>query len=178
MPRPEFRNNKEIIDSMIRVDHAGEYAANLIYEAQIEANKNKENQKQLEHMLAQEQKHLSFFAQEMQKRGTRPSALLPIWKIVSYNLGFITSKFGIKTAMLCTEAVEDVIERHYSEQLEALDGNEKEQSLAKNIAVFRQEEIEHKDLAINYNDNSRLSAVIASLIGMMCNTAITLSKKL
>ena len=40
MPKPYFSNKQKKIEEIIRVDHAGEYGAKVIYEGQIKYTKN------------------------------------------------------------------------------------------------------------------------------------------
>ena len=47
--------------------------------------------------------------------------------------------------MLCTASVEEVIDKHYLNQINQLNINEKD--LKKKITKFRQDEIDHKDIA-------------------------------
>ena len=55
---------------------------------------------------------------------------------------------GPKAAMACTVAVEEVIDEHYAEQSSALDNEEKD--LRDTIDKFREEELEHRDTAIEH----------------------------
>ena len=65
-------------------------------------------------MLAQETKHLSFFTEQMKLLQVRPSIMVPIWNLAGKVLGVTSSIFGNRTAMLVTEAIEDIIEKHYT----------------------------------------------------------------
>ena len=47
--------------------------------------------------------------------------------------------------MLCTASVEEVIDEHYLNQIKEIKNDEK--SLRKKIEKFRQDEIDHKDIA-------------------------------
>ena len=53
---------------------------------------------------------------------------------------------GEKAAMACTVAVEEVIDEHYAKQTENL--GEYDPELSDMIERFRQEEIEHRDIAL------------------------------
>ena len=60
-------------------------------------------------------------------------------------LGFGTTILGKKAAMLCTASVEEVIQEHYANQISQLKSDEKK--LKDKIIKFREDEIEHKDIA-------------------------------
>jgi ubiquinone biosynthesis monooxygenase Coq7 len=174
MPKPEFRNKKDIIDSMIRIDHAGEYGAMRIYQGQMKALK-EENQ-DIRHMYEQEVKHYNFFHEVMSSRNIRPTIMLPYWHFMSYFLGFATAKLGIKTAMLCTESVENVIDKHYLAQINYLKSIPDEKDLLSKIETYREEELEHKEVASEYNEFRIYDILLGKLIEAICEVAIKMSK--
>ena len=61
-----------------------------------------------------------FFDMEIQKRNISPTKLLPLWDLLGVGLGFSTVLLGKKAAMLCTASVEEVIDKHYSDQLDEI----------------------------------------------------------
>ena len=142
----------ESIESMIRVDHAGEYGAKRIYEGQLAIlGKEPKFKKLIEHMAAQEQVHLEFFDKEIATRQIRPTALHPLWHVAGYALGAITAKMGAEAAMACTVAVEEVISEHYADQLNALKKNTREKKLHAAIKKFKAEEEEHHDIGLKHD---------------------------
>ena len=100
----------------------------------------------VEHMAAQERRHLEVFDKMMIDRRVRPTALGPLWHVAGYALGAATALLGGKAAMACTVAVEEVIDRHYARQAAALP--ESEDELKTTIETFRAEEIDHRDLGL------------------------------
>lgn len=136
---------KEMIDRLIRVDHAGEFGAVRIYEGQYAVLKNTEDAATIQHMKEQEEVHREKFEKLIAERRVRPTALSPLWHVAGYALGAGTALLGREAAMACTEAVEEVIDEHYLHQLEQL--GEDEPELRDVIQQFRDEEIEHRDIA-------------------------------
>ncbi len=132
---------------MIRVDQAGEYGATRIYAGQLAVLKGRPEAATIAEMAEKERQHLERFDRMMVDRKVRPTALSPIWHVAGYALGAATALAGPKTAMACTEAVEQVIEEHYAAQREAL-GNS-DQELASLIDEARADETEHKQRAIS-----------------------------
>jgi ubiquinone biosynthesis monooxygenase Coq7 len=143
------KTNKKFLEELIRVDHAGERGAIKIYEGQLLALKTfkqDENlKKQIEEMKEHEKEHYEFFEQEIQKRKIKPTKLLPLWDLLGVALGFGTAMLGKKATMLCTASVEEVISDHYKNQTYKLEEDEKE--LKKKIVKFRDDELNHKDIA-------------------------------
>ena len=167
------------IASMIRVNQAGEYGAAQIYKGQLAVmGDNAPDSSAIHHMAEQEQRHLDAFDKMIADRGVRPTALQPFWKIAGYALGATTAAMGPRAAMACTAAVETEIDRHYQDQLDALDSND-EPELTRMIAEFREEELEHKATAIASGaEDAPGYPVLSAAIRLGCRVAIGLSKRI
>lgn len=85
---------KAIIDRMIRVDHAGEFGANTIYQGQLAVLGKTPVAPVIEHMWEQEKEHLDIFNKLIPKYRVRPTALLPIWNVAGWVLGASTAMLG------------------------------------------------------------------------------------
>ncbi len=142
---------EQMIDRILRVDHAGEYGAKRIYEGQLAVLKNAPSAPTIRHMAEQERQHLAAFDRLLPQRRARPTLLGPLWHAAGFALGAATALLGEKAAMACTEAVEEVIDAHYTRQLETLENlaaeGKAEPELVALIEKFRAEEIEHRDIA-------------------------------
>ena len=136
----------QMIDSMIRVDHAGEHGAVRIYAGQLAVLAGTDAEGTIREMAEQEQKHLSTFDSMIADRQARPTALAPIWHVAGFALGAGTALLGPKAAMACTQAVEEVIDEHYAAQADQLGDDEKD--LRDTIEEFRADERGHRDKAI------------------------------
>lgn len=179
MPRPSFRSNEDILSEFIRVNHSGEYGAVRIYRGQIDTKA--ADMSLLKHMYDQELEHLDFFEQEMKRNRVRPSIMLPFWHFGGYFLGFVSGVFGKKAAMLCTEAVEEVIDAHYLEQIHYLSekSDERSESLCEKIKEFRQDEIDHKNIATaNGSGEVPFFNFLSGSVKALCRLAIALSKRI
>ena len=137
------------VEEFIRVDHAGERGAVKIYEGQLLALntfvKDENLKKTIEYMKEHEKEHCEFFENEIKKRNIQPTKFLPLWDLLGVGLGFGSALLGKKAAMLCTASVEEVIDKHYLDQINQLGNDEK--NLKKKIIKFREDEIHHKDIA-------------------------------
>ena len=172
------KTNREILEQIIRVDHAGEYGATRIYDGQIAVfGKNSKIGKTIQHMADQEQEHIDKFNELILEHRVRPTALLPIWNIAGFALGASTAFLGEKAAMACTVAVEKVIGEHYQEQLDLLEDDQKD--LKKTISKFRDDELEHHDIGIEHDAESAPGyKIMSKVIELGCKTAIAISKKI
>ena len=93
--------NREVLEEIIRVDHAGEYGATKIYDGQIAIfGKNSKLGKTIQHMADQEQEHIEKFNELILEHRVRPTALLPLWNIAGFALGASTALMGEKLRWL------------------------------------------------------------------------------
>jgi len=117
---------RQIIDRMIRVDHAGEFGADRIYAGQYAVLKNDASVGgTIKHMWDQEKHHLDTFNKYIPKYRARPTLLLPLWNVAGYALGAGTALLGKEAAMACTVAVEASITEHYNDQIRTLAASDK-----------------------------------------------------
>ena len=125
-----MRRNDYKVEEFIRVDHAGERGAVKIYEGQLLALntlvKDENLKKTIEDMKIHEVEHCQFFEKEIKKRNIKPTKFLPLWDLLGVGLGFGSTLLGKKAAMLCTASVEEVIDKHYLDQINQLGPEEKE----------------------------------------------------
>ena len=175
------KTNQKTLEEIIRVDHAGEHGAIKIYEGQLLALKTikqDENLKDIiEDMKEHEKEHLEYFEKEIKKRKIKPTYFLPLWDVMGVALGFGTALLGKKAAMLCTASVEEVIENHYQDQLEKLGNDEKD--LKAKIKKFKNDEIDHKNIAYNSGaTNKGLYSIMDKMIQASSKIAITISEKI
>jgi len=169
------------VEEFIRVDHAGERGAVKIYEGQLLALntliKNDDLKKTIEEMKIHEIEHCEFFENEIKKRNIRPTKFLPLWDLLGIGLGFGSTLLGKKAAMLCTASVEEVIDKHYLDQINQLGSEEKE--LKKKIIKFRQDELDHKDIAYEEGASKKgLYSVMDKIIKTGSKIAIRISEKI
>ena len=170
--------DRNILEEIIRVDHAGEYGATRIYDGQIAIfGKDSKIGKTIQHMADQEQEHIEKFNELILEHRVRPTAFLPLWNVAGFGLGAVTAMMGEKAAMACTVAVEKVIGEHYREQQDLLEDDHKE--LRKTIKKFEKDELEHHDIGIDHDaENAPGYNIMKTVIEFGCKTAIAISKKI
>ncbi|MEA2780301.1 MAG: 3-demethoxyubiquinol 3-hydroxylase [Rhodospirillaceae bacterium] len=171
-PSPEA-----LVERIIRVDQAGEYGARRIYEGQLAVLPPGPDRVAIEHMAAQESRHLEAFDKLVGDRRVRPTALQPLWHVAGFALGAATALLGAKAAMACTVAVEEVIDEHYARQAAALPESEGE--LKSTIERFRNEEVEHRDLGLAHGaEEAPAYPVLTSAIKAGSRLAIWLAERI
>lgn len=175
---PGDLNKEQMIDRFLRVDHAGEYSAVRIYQGQLAVMGDKHPMSDtIKHMKEQEEVHLERFNELIRERGTRPSFLTPLWHVAGFALGAGTALLGEKAAMVCTEAVETVIDDHYADQIKQL--AEDETALAEELEKFRLEEAEHREIAVEYGAHEAPGyELLSGLVKFGCKTAIKIAERI
>merc|ERR1711991_130715 len=127
-------------------------------------------------MKIHEKEHSEFFENEIKKRNIEPTKLLPLWDLLGVGLGFGSTILGKKAAMLCTASVEEVIDKHYQNQINQLGSEEKK--LKKKIIKFREDELHHKDIAYERGATKKgLYSIMDKVIKTGSKIAISISEK-
>ena len=180
LPRPGRGAMRARMAEILRVDHAGEYAAVQIYRAQravFEAAKGKQAvAADMAHMQEQEAVHLARFDALLNDRRVRPTLMVPAWRLAAQALGAGTALMGEKAAHACTEAVESVIEEHYADQIAEL--KDRDPDLAAELERFRTEELEHHDHAVAHGSREAPAyRLLSAVIKAGCKVAIKVSER-
>ena len=145
---PGDPTREQMLERLIRVDHAGEYGAVRIYEGQLAVLGMSASGPVIERMLDQECAHLETFDRLVADRRVRPSALIPLWHLAGFALGAGTALLGKKAAMVCTVAVEEAIDEHYAGQIARLEDDGEEAELRCICKQFRDDELEHRNTGL------------------------------
>src|SRR5688572_28452690 len=180
-PRPGQGALAARLADILRVDHAGELGVVHIYRGQravLGAAPGRERiAGQLAEMESHEAEHLSRFDRLLTERQVRPTAMAPLWRLAGFALGAGTALLGDKAAHACTEAVETVIEEHYAGQIAELADRDPE--LAAELTKFRDEELAHRDLAVEEGAREAPGyALLSAVIRTGCRAAIKISEKI
>jgi 3-demethoxyubiquinol 3-hydroxylase len=131
----------------LRVNHAGEYGAVRIYQAQLLLAHfvAPDLVAFLVHTLRHEIAHRDRFRKLMTQRGVYVCGALPLWGVGGFVLGIFTGLLGRTAILVCTEAVESTVHHHLGDQLAALGTSDFEVSTA--IREIQMEELQHLEFA-------------------------------
>ncbi|CAF1016439.1 unnamed protein product [Brachionus calyciflorus] len=172
--------SKKQLDRILRVDHAGEYGANRIYAGQMAVLGKTPVGPTIQHMWDQEKDHLKKFEELIPKYRARPSALLPLWDIGGYALGFGSALLGKEAAMAVTVAVESVITEHYNNQLrDLLEKNpEKHTEILEVIKQFRDDEQAHHDTGLEHEaEKAIFYRPLSEVVKAGCRAAVWVAER-
>ena len=180
LPHPGRGASRRRRAEILRVDHAGEYAAVHIYRAQQAVFAGRPGHEaiaaDMEEMRGQEAVHLARFDALLNAERVRPTLMTPVWRLAALGLGAGTALLGEKAAHACTEAVESVIEEHYADQIAELQDNDP--ALAAELTVFRDEELAHHDHAVEHGSREAPGyRLLSAVIKAGCRAAIKVSER-
>ena len=190
--QPLTPTQRTYLDSALRVNHAGELAATLIYAGQtpLVTRAHPHLRPLMKHMSDQETGHLHTFNKILSHHRVRPTALVPIWSVLSTGLGWATGVLGREAAMACTEAVETEIGEHYNSQVRELtlwaeeagskgmDLPVEVRELTQEIRRIRDDELEHLDHAVEHDAKlAKPYELLTSVIRGGCRGAIWASER-
>lgn len=87
-----LRRRHQIYDQMIRVDHAGELAADRIYWGQMVVLRNDtKHSPVIQEMWDQEKNHLNQFEKLAVRHRVRKSIFDPLWSAAGFGLGAVSA---------------------------------------------------------------------------------------
>jgi ubiquinone biosynthesis monooxygenase Coq7 len=167
------------LQSILRVDQAGEYGAVRIYQGQLDVLGARRTAARplaaIRRMAEGEKQHLARFDELLPRHGVRPTLLRPLWWAAGYALGAGTALLGTEAAMACTAAVEEVIDGHYERQLDRLEEGE----VRDVVAAFRRDELSHRAEALAQGaERAPFYGIVRAAIVGGCRLAIALSERL
>ncbi|OQV12299.1 5-demethoxyubiquinone hydroxylase, mitochondrial [Hypsibius exemplaris] len=172
-----------LLDRVLRVDHAGEVGADMIYAGQLAVLGNSKVGPVIQEMRDQEVHHRVTFERLIRQHRARPTVLLPLWNVAGFCLGAATALLGSRAAMACTVAVEETIGQHYNNQIREImeqhPGEPEFKELLHTIKQFRDEELEHLETGIEYEaELAPAYKALKAVIQTGCKGAIWISEKI
>ncbi|KAG8941775.1 hypothetical protein FRC04_004092 [Tulasnella sp. 424] len=174
---------RQVLSQALRVDQAGELAANTIYQGQhFVLGQDRKVGDVIQEMWDQEKRHLKVMNQLQRQHHIRPTALWEVARVAGWGLGAATAMMSKEAAMACTEAVETAIGEHYNDQLKELEAFPQDHPsiplLRQVIEEFRDDELEHLDTAIDHDSQKAPAhALLTAVIQKGCEFAIEACKR-
>jgi 3-demethoxyubiquinol 3-hydroxylase len=151
--------------ALMRVNHAGEVAAQALYHGQALAARAPATRALLLKAADEEADHLGWCEQRLRELGSSPSLLNPLWYLGSFAIGAVAASFGDGASLGFVAETERQVEGHLDEHLRRLpDGDSASRAV---VDAMRIDEIAHADSA-----RAAGAAPLPSLVtGLMRGTA-------
>jgi len=131
---------------LMRVNHAGEVAAQALYQGHATVARNKNIEEQMKRAADEEFDHLAWCEQRIEELGFKPSRLSPLWYAGAYAIGAASGVLGDKWSLGFIAETERQVCSHLDSHLDHLP-NEDAKSRAI-VEQMRDEEEEHGENAI------------------------------
>jgi ubiquinone biosynthesis monooxygenase Coq7 len=131
--------------SLMRVNHAGEIAAQGLYHGQALTARNPATRALLEQAAREESDHLAWCEQRLKELNDRPSLLDPLWYAGSFAIGALAGVAGDRRSLGFVAETERQVERHLDGHLEQIPpGDARSRAI---IEQMRADERAHGDSA-------------------------------
>ena len=105
---------------LMRVNHAGEVAAQALYHAQALFARDPDVREFMLHAAREETDHLAWCEARLKELGARPSVLNPLWYAGSFGIGAVAALLGDKASLGFVAETERQVEGHLKSHLERL----------------------------------------------------------
>ena len=103
--------------ALMRVNHAGEIAAQALYHGQALAARSETTRKMLLDAAREETDHLAWCESRLQELDSRPSLLNPLWYAGSFFIGALAALAGDRASLGFVVETERQVEGHLDEHL-------------------------------------------------------------
>ena len=132
-PAPKEKNTEELSKKekdlsiqMMRINHAGEVAAQALYRGQAFVCKDPKIKEHLIHAGEEETDHLVWCKKRLDELGGNSSILNPLWYAGSFAIGAIFGSMGEKTSLGFVEETEKQVVIHLQKHLDKISEKDKE----------------------------------------------------
>ena len=119
-------SERKLSEALMRVNLAGEVAAQALYRGQAMVCKDPEIKEHLIHAGDEETDHLIWCKKRLDELDGKPSVLNPIWYAGSFAIGAIFGSLGEKTSLGFVEETERQVVKHLQRHLDKISENDKE----------------------------------------------------
>jgi ubiquinone biosynthesis monooxygenase Coq7 len=106
--------------ALMRINHAGEVAAQALYHGQALTARNPGIRDTLRHAADEEGDHLAWCDERLRELGSRPSLLNPLWYAGSFAIGAFAGACGDRVSLGFLLETERQVEGHLEDHLERL----------------------------------------------------------
>ena len=126
---------------LMRVNHAGEVAAQALYRGQARVARNPDTREHLLEAAGEEQAHLDWCAQRLQELDSQPSQLSPLWFAGAYAIGAAAGLAGDRWSLGFVSETERQVEEHLEGHLSKLPaGDQRSREI---VEQMKQDEARH-----------------------------------
>ncbi|MDE2219918.1 MAG: 2-polyprenyl-3-methyl-6-methoxy-1,4-benzoquinone monooxygenase [Gammaproteobacteria bacterium] len=119
-PSPLAEPDRRHVAGLMRVNHAGEIAAQALYHGQALMARSPQTREFLLRAAAEEGDHLAWCERRLTELGARPSLLNPFWYAGSFAIGATAAALSDRLSLGFVAETERQVEGHLADHLERL----------------------------------------------------------
>jgi ubiquinone biosynthesis monooxygenase Coq7 len=138
-------SDRRLVAGLMRVNHAGEIAAQALYQGQALMARNEETRRFLLRAAAEEGDHLAWCEQRLRELGDRTSLLNPFWYAGAFAIGAAAACLSDRLSLGFVRETERQVEGHLAEHLSRLPAQDTRSRLI--LETMRREETGHAQAA-------------------------------
>lgn len=138
-------SEQELAGRLMRINHAGEVAAQGLYRGQALTAKLPEVREKMEHAALEENDHLEWCESRAKELGTHVSLLNPLWYMGSVSIGALAGLAGDKWSLGFVVETENQVVKHLEEHEAQLSPDD--QKTRAILSQMKEDEAHHADIA-------------------------------
>lgn len=147
LPEPELdASQRQHVAALMRVNHAGEVAAQALYHGQAVTAQDELIKQRLETSAVEEGDHLAWCQDRVRELDSNTSILGPVWYWGSFSIGALAGAAGDKWSLGFIKETEDQVIEHLNGHLQSLPDEENKSRVI--IQQMMADEAEHGDMAV------------------------------
>jgi ubiquinone biosynthesis monooxygenase Coq7 len=147
--------------ALMRVNHAGEVAAQALYHAQALFARDPEVREFMMRAAREETDHLAWCEARLKELGSQPSVLNPLWYVGSFGIGTLAALLGDRASLGFVAETERQVEGHLKEHLDRLpEGDQRSRAI---VEAMCHDEVGHGQHAMSAG-GARLPAPVRELM--------------
>ncbi|QBQ56344.1 2-polyprenyl-3-methyl-6-methoxy-1,4-benzoquinone monooxygenase [Nitrosococcus wardiae] len=161
---PMSEEDQRLSGCLMRVNHAGEIAAQALYQGQALTAHLAEVRKAMEGAAREENDHLAWCKQRVKELGTHTSYLNPFWYTGSFAIGTLAGVAGDKWSLGFVAETERQVVKHLERHLERLPDQDAPSRVI--LGQMRKDEARHATVALE-SGGVELPTPIRALMGVV-----------
>lgn len=165
---------RKLAAGLMRVNHAGEVAAQGLYAGQALTARLPEVRERMEHAALEENDHLAWCKQRVSELGEGVSILSPLWYAGSFGLGAVAGLAGDKWSLGFVAETEHQVVRHLDAHLQTLPPQDSKSRAI--VAQMREDESHHATVALEHG-GAPLPTPVKQLMGLTSKVMTTLAQR-
>ncbi len=139
-------SEKKLSARLMRINHAGEVAAQGLYRGQALMSKSDEIREQMKNSAAEENDHLNWCETRLEQLDSHKSYLSPVWYLGSFGIGAVAGLAGDKWSLGFVKETEDQVGKHINSHLNKLPA--KDNSSRAILEQMKTDEAHHAEVAV------------------------------